>query len=69
MPLLDSQVAVTNKMFDVNLFGLVAVNQAFAPLLIASSGIIVNIGSIVGKSPLPWQGLLQCKQSSSKPSQ
>jgi 1-acylglycerone phosphate reductase len=33
----------------VNLFGLVAVTQAFAPLLIASRGSIVNIGSIVGK--------------------
>jgi 1-acylglycerone phosphate reductase len=56
MPLLDSEVAVAKNMFDVNVFALVAVTQAFAPLLITSKGTIVNIGSIVGKFPLPWQG-------------
>ena len=56
MPLLDSDVAVAKKMFDVNVFALVAVTQAFAPLLIASKGTVVNIGSIVGKFPFPWQG-------------
>jgi 1-acylglycerone phosphate reductase len=56
MPLLDSDVAVAKKMFDVNVFALIAVTQAFAPLLIASKGTIVNIGSIVGKIPFPWQG-------------
>ncbi|PMD19154.1 hypothetical protein NA56DRAFT_680464 [Hyaloscypha hepaticicola] len=45
MPLLDSQVAVAKKMSYMNLFGLVAVTQAFAPLLIASRESIVNIGS------------------------
>jgi short-subunit dehydrogenase len=56
MPLLDSDVAIAKKMFDVNVFALVAVTQAFSPLLISSKGTIVNIGSIVGKFPLPWQG-------------
>ena len=56
MPLLDSDVAIAKKMFDVNVFALVAVTQAFSPLLIASKGTIVKIGSIVGKIPLPWQG-------------
>lgn len=56
MPLLDSEIALAKKMFDVNVFALVAVTQAFAPLLIASKGTVVNIGSIVGKFPFPWQG-------------
>jgi 1-acylglycerone phosphate reductase len=56
MPLLDSEVAIAKKMFDVNVFALIAVTQAFSPLLIASKGTVVNIGSIVGKFPLPWQG-------------
>lgn len=43
-------------MFDVNLFAVVAVTQTFAPLLIASKGTIINIGSVLGKMPLPWQG-------------
>ena len=56
MPLLDSDITVAKQIFDVNVFALVAVTQAFAPLLIASKGTVVNIGSIVGKFPFPWQG-------------
>lgn len=56
MPLLDAEVSVAQKMFDVNVFALVAVTQAFAPLLISSKGTIINIGSIAGLSPSYWQG-------------
>lgn len=55
-PLLDSDISVARKMYDLNVFALIAVTQAFAPLLIASKGTIVNIGSIVGAAPIPWQG-------------
>ncbi|KAK6600328.1 IBR finger domain protein (short-chain dehydrogenase) [Botrytis cinerea] len=51
MPLLDSEVSVAQKMFDINVFALVAVTQAFSPLLIFSKGTIINIGSIAGVSP------------------
>jgi 1-acylglycerone phosphate reductase len=63
MPLLDSQIAVAKEMFDVNVFALVAVTQAFAPLLIASKGTVVNIGSIVGKFPFPWQGFYNASKA------
>jgi 1-acylglycerone phosphate reductase len=56
LPLLDTDVNEAKKMFDVNVFALISVTQAFAPLLIASKGTIINIGSIAGKSPLLWQG-------------
>ncbi|KAG9253802.1 uncharacterized protein F5Z01DRAFT_623235 [Emericellopsis atlantica] len=56
MPLLESDMAVAKQMFDVNYFAVVAVTQAFAPLLIAAKGTIINIGSVVGNMPLPWQG-------------
>ncbi|KAI9649590.1 hypothetical protein NHQ30_002171 [Ciborinia camelliae] len=56
MPLLDTEVSVAKEMFDVNVFALVAVTQAFAPLLIASKGTIINIGSIASLSPAYWQG-------------
>ncbi|CAI7642842.1 unnamed protein product [Penicillium pancosmium] len=56
MPLLDSDVSMAKKMFDVNVFAVVTVTQAFAPLLIASKGTIINIGSVLGKMPFPWQG-------------
>jgi len=56
MPLLDSDTSLAKGMFDVNVFALVEVTQAFAPLLIASRGTVVNIGSILGHFPFPWQG-------------
>ncbi|RAL63921.1 hypothetical protein DID88_003109 [Monilinia fructigena] len=56
MPLLDTEVSVARKMFDVNVFALIAITQAFAPLLINSKGTIINIGSIAGLSPSYWQG-------------
>lgn len=56
MPLLDTEVSVAQKMFDVNVFALIAVTQAFSPLLIASQGTVINIGSIAGLSPSYWQG-------------
>ncbi|KAJ6104339.1 hypothetical protein N7523_010659 [Penicillium sp. IBT 18751x] len=56
MPLLHSDVSAARKMFDVGVCAVVTVTQAFAPLLIAAKGTIINIGSIQGKMPLPWQG-------------
>jgi 1-acylglycerone phosphate reductase len=47
---------VGKQLFDVNVHGLISVTQAFAPFLIASKGTIINIGSIAGKFPVPWQG-------------
>ncbi|TVY37102.1 NADPH-dependent 1-acyldihydroxyacetone phosphate reductase [Lachnellula subtilissima] len=52
----DSEVDIAKKMFDVNVFALIEVTKAFAPLLIASKGKVVNIGSIAGIIPLPWAG-------------
>lgn len=56
MPLLDSDISAVKKMYDVNVFAVIAVTKAFAPLLIASKGTILNIGSLSGVFPLPWQG-------------
>ena len=56
-PLLDADIEQVKKMFDVNVFGIVATIQAFAPLLIAAKGTILNIGSIAGYGPFPWQSL------------
>ena len=53
---MDTDVSVAKKMFDVNVFALISVTKAFSPLLIASKGTIINIGSIAGKAPIPWQG-------------
>src|SRR4051812_17639307 len=56
MPLLDAEVSVARKLFDLNVFAVVSVTQAFSPLLIASKGTILNIGSVLGIAPMYWQG-------------
>lgn len=63
--MLDSDIEVARKMFDLNVFALIAVTQAFTPLLIASKGTIINIGSVAGTAPIPYQGF--CTFNSSLP--
>lgn len=49
MPALDEDLDDPNaarRMFDVNFWGMLRTTQAFAPLLIAAGGTVVNIGSI-----------------------
>jgi len=51
MPLLDAQVDAVRENFEVNVFGLLAVTQAFFPLLRRAQGAVVNqcsIASLVG---------------------
>ncbi|HEX9894018.1 MAG TPA: SDR family NAD(P)-dependent oxidoreductase [Gemmatimonadales bacterium] len=44
------------RQFDVNVFGTLALTQAFLPLLHAGHGRIVNIGSIAGRVTTPLLG-------------
>ncbi len=46
------------KIFDVNVFGQIAVTQAFLPLLREALGRIVNISSVGAHFALPFGGLL-----------
>jgi NADP-dependent 3-hydroxy acid dehydrogenase YdfG len=57
MPLLDSNIADVKRVYDTNVIGTILAIQAFAPLLIAAKGTIINIGSIAGVAPLPWQSV------------
>ncbi|TLD05990.1 uncharacterized protein PgNI_08780 [Pyricularia grisea] len=56
-PVLETDLETTKSIFDVNVFGAMRVTQAFAPLLIAASGCIVNICSILGHLHMPWKGV------------
>jgi 1-acylglycerone phosphate reductase len=56
-PILDADIDFARKVMDVNLFGRVAVTQAFAAMILKSKGIVLNIGSIAAVSPSPWAGM------------
>ena len=56
-PIIDSDLAYTRKMFEVNVFGRIAITQAFVAFVTKSKGIILNIGSIAGVCPQPWKGM------------
>lgn len=51
------------KIFQVNVFGQIAVTQAFLPLLRRAQGTIVNIGSVGTHIGLPFGGLLNGSKS------
>lgn len=55
--LLDTDVDEGRKLFEVNVWGLLAVTQAFAPMLIKAQGSILNICSIAGAVRMAWQGV------------
>ncbi len=46
------------RQFEVNLFGPLALTQAFMPLIRAGGGRIVNVGSVGGRITMPFGGTL-----------
>ncbi|KAI9158240.1 Short-chain dehydrogenase ptmH [Paramyrothecium foliicola] len=62
-PLLDTDMAVARRVFDVNLFGLLEVTRSFTPMLVAAKGTVVNIGSVVGRVPVPFQGIYNASKA------
>ena len=57
MPTLDANVEKAKAMFDVNFWGMLACIQAFALLVIAAQGTIVNTGSIVSVLNVPYNSI------------
>ena len=55
-PLLDTDIAEAKRLYDVNVWGPLAVVQAFAPLLIEAKGIVFNQSSIDGTINMVWAG-------------
>ncbi|EKG20605.1 Short-chain dehydrogenase/reductase SDR [Macrophomina phaseolina MS6] len=55
-PILDVDIQKAKAMFDVNVWGVAAVTQAFAPLLVAAKGCVVNISSLAALLRAPYYG-------------
>ncbi len=55
-PLIELSEPDLDFIFDVNVYGPYRVTKAFAPLLIASAGRVVNIGSIAGVQTRTFYG-------------
>ena len=55
-PLLDVDIAEAKRLYDVNVWGPLAMVQAFAPLLIEAKGIISNQSSIDAVLNMAWAG-------------
>lgn len=66
MPLLDTDIEESRKLFDVNVWGLLAVTQAFAPMLVRSKGVLLNIASIAGAVRMAWQGVYNSSKASAR---
>ena len=56
MPILDIDIDVAKKVYDVNVFGVIRTTQTFSSLVIAAEGTIVIIGSIAGIMPYVFGG-------------
>jgi NAD(P)-dependent dehydrogenase (short-subunit alcohol dehydrogenase family) len=56
-PLTEAKQADLEFIFDVNVFGVFRVTQAFAPMIIESKGRIVNVSSISGIYSAPTAGM------------
>ncbi|TLD28204.1 hypothetical protein PspLS_03757 [Pyricularia sp. CBS 133598] len=62
-PVLETDLETTKSLFDVNVFGVMRVTQAFAPLVIAAAGCIVNLCSILGHMNMPWKGVYEASKA------
>ncbi|KAK4548965.1 hypothetical protein LTR36_008738 [Oleoguttula mirabilis] len=56
-PLLDVDIAEAKLLYDVNVWGPIAMVQAFAPLLIEAKGVVVNPSSIDAVLNMAWAGI------------
>lgn len=55
--MIDVSISEAKKVFETNFWGAIAINNAFAPLVIAAKGTIVNGSSINSSVVVPWMGI------------
>lgn len=57
MPLLDVNIHDAKKHLDTNFWSVLAVTQAFAPLVIKAKGVVVNHSSVAWNLAIAWGGM------------
>ncbi|KAA8645768.1 uncharacterized protein ATNIH1004_007187 [Aspergillus tanneri] len=57
MPLLDASIDDAKKLYDTNVWAILAMAQAFAPMLIKAKGVLCNISSVSGEMVFAWAGI------------
>ncbi|GES60962.1 NAD(P)-binding protein [Aspergillus terreus] len=64
-PALDSSIDEAKRLFDVNFWGVLAVTQAFMPLLLAAKNgsTLVNVCSISGFLHAPWMSVYNASKA------
>ncbi|RAK96508.1 SDR family oxidoreductase [Aspergillus ibericus CBS 121593] len=66
LPALDTPLEKAKELFDVNFWGVVGMTNAFAPLVIKAKGTIVNICSLGGVMPVPWNAFYTSSKAALK---
>ncbi|KAF9076052.1 oxidoreductase [Rhodocollybia butyracea] len=57
-PLLDQTMDTVQQVFDTNTYAILRVCKAVLPSMARrKTGVFVNVGSVVGDTPVPWNGL------------
>ncbi|KAJ7170104.1 oxidoreductase [Mycena filopes] len=63
-PLIEQPIDTVKATFDANTYGALRVAQAAFPhMATRRQGLVVNIGSIVGSTAVPWNGLYSATKS------
>lgn len=57
MPIADVDIAEAKKLYDLNVWSVISVTQAFLPLLIKAKGTIVNQTSVCAIANIPFSGI------------
>ncbi|KAK3344778.1 putative short-chain dehydrogenase/reductase [Neurospora tetraspora] len=63
MPLLDVDIDDAKRFYDLNVWSVLGMVQAFAPVLIKAKGVVVNHSSVASVMPLAWAGIYSSSKS------
>lgn len=56
-PLLDTDIDEAKKVYDLNVWGVLAMTQAFASMLVKAKGVVLNISSVAACFTFAWSGM------------